>query len=173
MRIQGRRRILNRLAAEETYTENEHWLGPWMANTIAKGVEEGVVVSAVHDAFLYAYDRFDRSRKCSFSSFLTTKLRSNMVDQQRLAKREYNVLDLDQMGEQEARPKRSWDEMKDELSPDAQVVAALAIDPPSFIRPSGGCLASLRVAIRNLLMNEGWEPKRIKQAFADLALALQ
>jgi len=172
MRIQGRRRILNRLAAEETFIENEHWLKPWMANTIARGVEEGVVVSAVHDAFMYAYDRFDRSRKCSFSSFFTTKLRSIMIDQQRLPKREYNV--LEEIGEQEARPRRSWEEMKNELPPDAQVVAALAIDPPSFIQPSGGCLASLRVAIRNLLMNEmGWEPKRIKQAFADLALALQ
>jgi hypothetical protein len=167
-------RILNRAAAEETYRDIEHRLVPWIKAECGRGVEPHDAVSAAHDAFLYAYEKWDPSR-ASLVTLMGHKFRCRILDYRasRRDERANLVGDGDILAlVPDREPSPDWEGVYETLTADAQVLANIALEQAIDYPEQPSYLRELRHAICDALIQIGWTKIRVKQAVRDLLEAM-
>lgn len=171
-----KRKIPNQSAANETFLEVQERLEIWIANQVRNGLGREEAETIGHDAFLYAYEKFDPNRGATFTTLVGLKFHCGVKDYWR--QRSLSPIPQSDFSAVSAKtPTRDWASVRSELGSDAATVSEMALNPTAPIacealeRSETNCLGmwrNLGFALRESLREMGWSQGRIREAIEEL-----
>lgn len=166
-----------RKVCEQTYADVEKLIAKtcWQfAKRFGGDVEELIADANTHFMRAYMAASFDSS-KSKFSTWVRTIVWRGLISDARHNRRHRVEMDLDLLEGACERP--TIDALFEDISEDARIVVALAIQTPDALydvaMARGGCPRNFRGAIRDYLEGLRWTAERITESFAEIKDALR